>query len=276
MPLIIQSSFLLIVAVIVFSSSAQAQTWEDLDLPPNFKEMPPKEYWLITSDLDGKAKQVVLDNEDHIIYYNGGVFDIIVRKPPTERYTRERLWNEYFPVFKQIERLHMKGLSRVIAYFYFEGVFSRRGELTFGSPEPSDLFFSFASAKFNLEGKIVFGNYSLETFGPIILGMAGHKNHGETFSWRAVGYPPDAKLLAAQYDDFPRHTYLDSMVYGIKSIKLYKLMKEREDKNFWNAFIGGLADGGVIDQVQCANIAREGRSIPWYCEESDYNKSRGK
>ena len=49
-----------------------------------------------------------------------------------------------------------------------------------------------------------------------------------------------------------------------------------EKHGFGNLLIKGLADGGVIDQVQCANAAREGRTIPWYCEESDYNKSRGK
>ena len=36
-------------------------------------------------------------------------------------------------------------------------------------------------------------------------------------------------------------------------------------ENFWKRFAAGLANGGVLDLVQCQNAEIEGRTIPWYC-----------
>ncbi len=66
--------------------------------------------------------------------------------------------------------------------------------------------------------------------------------------------------------------YIKDKMSDIDAVIRAKANQEESDA-FWSAFIMSLA--GVIDQVQCANAAREGRA-PWYCEESDYNKSRGK
>lgn len=255
--------YVFFVAVIAaLPSSAQAQSRAAYNLPANYTGMLQDGYKFI---VNGK---LVFENNDLKIYQSSPV-KVIVKRPPTERYTRERLWNEFSPVLRSL----YDG-SAFFVNFYFEGVFSRGRQLMFGEPRPSDRVPMFAHARFVLSddptSRRMFGNFSAETFGPTIFGMAGHLNSG-TFSAETSYLRSE---LASQYRDFPKHSFLDAFAYDNQAWKLYEQRREQDSKNFWRAFISGLANGGVLEQIQCDNAEREGRSIPWYCEQSDFNQSR--